>query len=390
MRQAIFLSIAAFVILAASVRATDLPPKKVTVLARENTFELTDALVDGQELLVPAKNVAAITGFELKPQGLCAADVCIPIPKDGGWLLEQGGVTYLNLTRFAAKVDQVFAVDPEQNVWSFTAVPEKPTLPLVAGEAPDFALPDRNGKIVRLSDFRGKKVFLLTWASWCGCRFDLAEWQKIYEELKGKNFEIVAAAQDTCGLAAAGTWYDKAKVTYTALVDAKHTVSSLYQMVNVPTGVWIDETGKIVRPGEVSYAKRQKVLGQTIGDDRYALGLRDWVEKGPQSAYLASPERLQRQLAIRDSRLRLADAHFKIGAYFSEASKRDLATKHWQQAQELNPDSWNYHRQDWSFDKGKEMGNFLKKVGKLAGKPYYDPAEFPQTKPVVDPASAAP
>ncbi len=54
--------------------------------------------------------------------------------------------------------------------------------------------------------------------------------------MKGNNFEIIAAAQDTGGEAAAGQWYDRAKATYTTLVDVKHAVSSAFQFINVPMG----------------------------------------------------------------------------------------------------------------------------------------------------------
>ncbi len=358
--------------------AAEPAPAKVTVLARENTIAIERAWVEADDLLVPADKVQAITGFELKPQGLCAADICIQIPADSGWVISRGGAAYFNVTRFAKKVDQVFAVDAEQHVWSFTTVPRTRTSHLSAGEAPDFALPDRDGKIVKLSDFRGKKVLVLTWASWCACRFDLAGWEKVYESLKDKNFEIVAAAQDTGGPDAANRWYEKAHVTFPSLVDANHTVSSLYQMVNVPTGVWIDEAGKIVRAPEVSYSKKQQVLGQTIGDDRYAAGVRDWVENGPKSAYTMPLDKVQARLAVPSAKQRLAAAHFKLGAYFSDHGNRELASKHWQEAQRLDPDNWNYHRQEWSFDKKTEMSNFLTKVRKLGTSPYYEPAEFPQ------------
>lgn len=59
--------------------------------------------------------------------------------------------------------------------------------------------------------------------------------------LKDRNFEIVAAAQDTGGEAAAGRWYDQAQATYTTLVETRHSVSSAYQFINVPMGVQIDE-----------------------------------------------------------------------------------------------------------------------------------------------------
>ena len=298
------------------------------------------------------------------------------MPTDEPWVSQRSGGQWFNLTRFASAVDQAMAVDREHNVWSFTAVPQAQS-PLAAGMAPDFALADRSGKLVRLSDFRGKKVLILTWASWCGCRFDLAGWQKVYEDLKDRNFEIVAAAQDTAGAAASDRWYEKAKVTFTALVDPQHTVSSLYQMVNVPAGVWVDERGKIVRPAEVAYSKKQQVLGQTIGDDRYAVGLRDWVENGEKSPFVVPDGKLRARLATRSKTERTADAEFKLAAYFSSQGDRELATRHWQIAQSLAPDNWNYHRQDWSFDSSKAITNWLAKVKKLGEKPYYDPVEFP-------------
>jgi peroxiredoxin len=365
------------IVLAASALAAEPVADKVTVLAREKAIEVDDAFVDGDDLWVPGRYAVEITGFELKPEGLCAADTCIPIPPGSDWVVKRDGETYFNVTSFAKSVDQVFAVDAAAGAWSFTAVPRAATYPLQQGDAPDFALPDRDGKTVKLSDFRGKKVLLLTWASWCGCRHDLAGWEKIYESLKDKNFEIIAAAQDTGGPKIADPWYDKAHTTFTSLVDANHTVSSLYQMVNVPTGVWIDEQGKIVRPSEVAYSKQQHVLGQDIGDNRYAEGVRDWVEQGAKSPFVTPPEKLQSRLAVRDSKLRLADAEFKLGAWFSERGEREAATRHWQEAQKLNPDNWNYHRQDWSFDKKKEMTNFMAKVRQLGTRPYYDPVEFP-------------
>ena len=70
-------------------------------------------------------------------------------------------------------------------------------------------------------------------------------WQAIYRQLKDKNFEIVSVAEDTNGVKDAGPWITAAKPTYIALIDEKHLVSKLYNMVNVPTGVWIDEHGKM-------------------------------------------------------------------------------------------------------------------------------------------------
>jgi hypothetical protein len=74
-------------------------------------------------------------------------------------------------------------------------------------------------------------------------------WQVIYDELKSENenFEIISVAQDSGGEDAAGPIFDAADVTYTSLIDVNHLISSLYNLVNVPSGVWIDEEGRIAR-----------------------------------------------------------------------------------------------------------------------------------------------
>ena len=65
-------------------------------------------------------------------------------------------------------------------------------------------------------------------------------WQKLYSELKDKNFEIVSVAQDTGGAKDAAPWITAAKPEFTALIDTEHLVTRLYDMVNVPTAVWIN------------------------------------------------------------------------------------------------------------------------------------------------------
>ena len=230
--------------------------------------------------------------------------------------------------------------------------------------------------MVRLSDFRGKKVLLLTWASWCGCSLDLVGWQKVYEELSPKNFELIAVAEDTGGESAAGKFYDRAHATYTTLIDQEHRVSELYQMVNVPTGVWIDEKGNVVRPGEVAYTTGFKILGKTVGDDRYVPALRDWIAKGNESEYVMSPAKLRQKTPPRSGDLKKAELEFRLGAYLFEQSDRAGAKEHWAIAQKLDPDNWNYHRQDWSFDSKTAMKNWIRKVGGLKGKPYYEPIDF--------------
>ena len=198
-------------------------------------------------------------------------------------------------------------------------------------------------------------------------------WQSIYEELKDQNFEIISAAQDTGGEAKAGPIFDRGKVTYTAIVDVNHTISSLFNFVNVPSAVWIDEQGRIVRIDEGTYTKSAKVLGNTIGHDGYVPALRDWVAKGDKSAYIMSPDEVASNIRPRAADEDLAEPTFKLANYFFAKGDTDSANAYWDEAQALSPDSWNFHRQDWSFLAGAETTkNFMGKVNALE-KDYYAP-----------------
>lgn len=208
---------------------------------------------------------------------------------------------------------------------------------------------------------------------------DLPGWQAVYAELKDQNFELIGVAQDSAGEAAAGRFYDRAKATFTTLIDTQHAVSSLYHMVNVPTGVWIDEQGHIVRPPEVAYTTA-KILGQEVNGDRYIAALRDWVARGADSPAVLSSEQLRPKLPARTADQRLAEANFRLGVYFQEQGQPELADRYWQLAQKLHPGSWNYHRQDWSYTPREAMTNWMKKFRELNGQPYYAPLDLPAVK----------
>jgi hypothetical protein len=73
---------------------------------------------------------------------------------------------YFNLTAFAKKVGQAVVADPGVRLWSFGEIPVVRGSFLESRMAPDVVVPDRAGRAVRLSSFRGKKVLMVTWASW--------------------------------------------------------------------------------------------------------------------------------------------------------------------------------------------------------------------------------
>ena len=130
----------------------------VTVLYHDSVVKLDKIRPDAKDLWVRAADLPRINEFELKPQGACRADMCIPVAKT----LKSG--PWFNLTGFSRKLGQAYVVD--SGVWSFGEIPVMRGSFYSSRIAPDFAVADRKGKIVHLSDFRGKKVLVFTWASW--------------------------------------------------------------------------------------------------------------------------------------------------------------------------------------------------------------------------------
>ena len=201
----------------------------------------------------------------------------------------------------------------------------------------------------------------------------------MYESLQGKNFELIAAAQDTGGAAAADKWYEAAKATYTSLIDTQHTISTAYQFINVPMGIWIDERGRVVRPAEPAWTRDNelKIGAKSIvtQGEPYIAALGDWVEKGEQSSYVLPDDEFARRVKPRSDAEMEADASFKLAVWFHNAGQRELAAKYFARAEKLNPDDWNYHRQDWSFTPDEAGKKWMEKFQAL-DKPYYAPLEI--------------
>lgn len=126
--------------------------------------------------------------------------------------------------------------------------------------APDFTLPDLDGKMVSLSDHRGEVVLLNIWATWCPpCVEEMPSMEKLYRELKDENFEILAVSIDVSGAKAVLPFMEKHKLSFPALTDTGGILQRLYQTTGVPESFIIDENGIIV----------EKVIGP-----------RDWAAPG--------------------------------------------------------------------------------------------------------------
>jgi len=124
------------------------------------------ATLSTDDLWVTLADLKLATGFVIKPQGVCRDELCFPIPKarSSAFLSKQRSTTWFNLSEFARLLRQPTA--REKDVWYFGPRPDEQNAFISSLVAPDFKLLDMNGRPHSLSDFRGKKVLLLTWASW--------------------------------------------------------------------------------------------------------------------------------------------------------------------------------------------------------------------------------
>lgn len=189
-------------------------------------------------------------------------------------------------------------------------------------------------------------------------------------------------AQDTGGVKDAGRWITAAKPDYTVLIDERQVVTQRYGMVNVPTGVWIDERGRIVRPNEVAFIDDRFKSFTKMESAPYIDAIRDWVQNGSKSVFVLSESELKSRLQPQSEDRARADVEFGLGEYLYQTGKGAEAIPHFKEAQRLDPDNWNYKRQAWALsDADRDYGtNFRKEVDQLNGRPYYEPHKLPAAK----------
>jgi hypothetical protein len=120
------------------------------------------------DLWITTSDLTRATRFVIKPQGVCRDELCFPLPKNrkAEFVLKKGATTWFNLSEFAKLINQPVATDQKNGVWYFGARAAEQNGGLASFAAPNFTLPDLSGRPHSLSDFRGKKVLLITWASW--------------------------------------------------------------------------------------------------------------------------------------------------------------------------------------------------------------------------------
>lgn len=179
---------------------------------------------------------------------------------------------------------------------------------------------------------------------------------------------------------------------YPCLIDQKHITGELYEFINVPMVVWIDEKGRVVRPAEpagVVDTVRQldpqtfQLPKDAIEEGKrirrsYVDAIRDWVAKGDRSEFALPPDEARNRATGPDDTDALATANFRLGEYLFERGHRDEALKYFAEARRLRPESWSFKRQTWELEQaGKASGaEFFAEVMALGDKHYYAPLEM--------------
>lgn len=215
-------------------------------------------------------------------------------------------------------------------------------------------------------------------------------WQYLYADLKDSGFVVVAVAMDVPE--AARPWVKAAKPEYPCLIDRNHHVADLYNMVNVPQAVWIDEQGRIVRPPEnagssdafrhMDRVTKQMTPEQLKERERtksiYVTAVRDWVSKGSTSEFVYDAGQVRARLHLPDSAIAEAHAHFRLAQHLLQQGKRYEAMTHFSEASRLHPESWTIWRQTAEKDAtGLATGpEFWARVDALGDRPYHRPIDM--------------
>ncbi|GII31693.1 hypothetical protein Pmi06nite_51350 [Planotetraspora mira] len=277
-------------------------------------------LMDGREDRVESLTVPhgeAIFGWVRKPHGWCRDDACIPAFRAAEVETPEG----VDLAGFAGLLGRIAVVDPVERL---IAVGEAQRLG--PDEAPDFTLDGFS-----LREARGSKIALVFWASWCGCRYDLAAWDELHEELSPSGLTVVSVSLDR-DPEDARPWIEG--LEHPSLIDAEGSVAELYNVVNVPTVVWIDEEGRIARPQDTMTATDtfREMNGLSSEDAKNAL--RRWVldeESG------LTPEVVREHLRIPTEEERRARLHARLAAWLFRHGRTAPAQGHAREAAELAP-----------------------------------------------------
>ena len=199
-------------------------------------------------------------------------------------------------------------------------------------------------------------------------------WQVLRNRLHPKGFELVTVGLDTLGGAGCRAFIEAAKPEHPSLVDQHHALADQFGVINIPSSVWIDERGVIVRPAEAAPAPPHQNRAAPRIDmpsqvpqrfvemmteaakirssaEAYHAALEDWVENGAASRFALKPDEVVERSRPRDRARSLGHAHFQLATQLEIDGHHDAAIVHFRAAHRLVPESWTFRRQAWSLER---------------------------------------
>lgn len=136
-------------------------------------------------------------------------------------------------------------------------------------------------------------------------------------------------------------WIERARPTHPSLIDEGHLLGELYDMVNVPTVVWIDEEGRIARPNDVAFTTEKGGKYAGVSTAAQMERLRSWIrgDWDPEP-----PDELADRRQPAGAEARQARAHFGLGWWLHGEGRRAAAQRHFDVAGDLAPDDFMIRR----------------------------------------------
>ena len=164
-------------------------------------------------------------------------------------------------------------------------------------------------------------------------------WQALHEELSPAGLTVITVALDKA-IDDARPWIEAANPTHPSLIDTDYALADLYNIVNVPTVLWIDEDDRIVRPNDVHFVDETytKVHGFRSAEPIDAL--RAWVHG--RAAPYAGDAAADQPVATADHQL--ARAEFALAWWLAQQGRLDAAEPHFVRAGELAPHDFTIRR----------------------------------------------
>jgi hypothetical protein len=192
----------------------------------------------------------------------------------------------------------------------------------------------------------------------------------LYEELGAKGFVPITVALDKSP-EDARPYIERARPTHPSLIDTQHVLADLYAIINVPTMVWIDEAGRIVRPNDAQFGTDTFTQFHGKRSAPFLAAVRAWVadERGA-----LAPEQVRAQQLLPTAEQQQARAEFTLAWHLHQAGRIAAAERHFERAGKLSPHDWTIRRGSMPIRGKNPMGpEFfeLYKEWQAAGSPGY-------------------